>query len=282
MSCTSANPPIEIENDPIEIDEISINGTLISPEDIAREVQYHPANSPEEGINLATEALIIRTLLLQQAKKLGITVNNSDSKNGSNDNQAEEMIISMLIDQEASAPQASNEECQRYFEANRNKFRTSDLLEVRHILLATDPDNEQQQDKAKQSAIALIKTLQQSPEKFSELTREYSDCPSKEAGGSLGQLSKGQTTPEFEQQVFPLNQGLAKHPITTRYGYHVVCVDRKIPGQPLEFSHVSEKIAQYLNEVSQRKIISQYLRILISEAEITGIELNPDNSPLLQ
>ena len=276
MTCPSANQPAD--NDAIEINEVIVNGTTISPEDIAREVQYHPASSPEEGVQKASEALIIQTVLLQKAKLLGLDQGRDDSGFP----LGEETIITRLLEQEAAAPQASEEDCQRYFDANNKKFYSSPLLEVRHILIAADPKDSQQRDQAKESATALVNTLQESPEQFSALAKQHSDCPSKETDGSLGQLSKGQTTPEFEQQVFPLSEGLAKHPIETRYGFHVVFVDRKIDGQPLAYEHVKEKIAEYLNEASQRKTISQYIRILLGEADISGIELDIDSSPLLQ
>ncbi|MCB1668406.1 MAG: peptidylprolyl isomerase [Porticoccaceae bacterium] len=275
MSCSSSSASAthpEQHDDPITIDEVSVNGVTITPEEIAREVQYHPANSPEEGVQAAAEALVIHQLLIQKARELGLWSNDC----------SEEDVISKLLQQQAVAPQASEAECERYFTANRNTFCTSPLMEVSHILISAAPEDFQQRDQAKQQARQLIETLQQSPEQFVALAKEFSDCPSRETDGNLGQLSSGQTTPEFEQQVFPLGKGLAKHPIETRYGFHVVLVHQKIEGNPLPYEQVKDRIAEYLNEASQRKTISQYIHILISEATIEGINMGIEGSPLLQ
>ena len=117
---------------------------------------------------------------------------------------------------------------------------------------------------------------------FKKLAKTHSACPSKKDGGSLGQLTPGQTVAEFERQVFPLPEGLAPHPIETRYGYHVVCIDRKVEGRLLEYSFVKEKISQYLKTRVQRKAISQYIHHLSGAAKIEGIDLEESDSPLLQ
>src|SRR3546814_5209289 len=69
----------------------------------------------------------------------------------------------------------------------------------------------------------------------------HSDCPSKTQGGELGWLERGQTTPEFDRQVFRLHEGLAGFPVESRWGYHVVSVDEVAPGEQLRSEeHTSE------------------------------------------
>ncbi|MEZ5528676.1 MAG: peptidylprolyl isomerase [Porticoccaceae bacterium] len=260
MSCPSSKTTHSVNDVP----EILVNGTPISTEDIAREVQYHPAASPREGIHKAAEALVIRTLLLQKAREV---------LTESSEVLSEEALISALLEREAPAEFPSSEECHRYFESHRESFRSPDLLQVSHILIAAAPDDEAALQRARQTAVELLAQLQQSPEQFASLAKEFSACPSKETGGNLGQISRGQTTPEFEQQVFALAVGLAHEPIESRYGVHVVQVDRKIAGKPLPYEQVHDQVSAYLAEVRQRMAINRYLHQLIDEAEIEGIEL---------
>ena len=51
---------------------ISVNGAVIAREIIAREVQNHPAEKPILAWQAAARALVVRELLLQEAKRLGI------------------------------------------------------------------------------------------------------------------------------------------------------------------------------------------------------------------
>ncbi len=261
MSCPSHTATPHQHTD---IPEVSVNGTLIPAEDIAREVQYHPASSPEEGIRKAAEALVIRTLLLQQA---GV-----ESKPESTD-AAEESLISALLEKQAPAVSPNEEECRRYFDSHPEKFHSPDLLEVSHILIAADPTDEATFEQARQSAAALLAQLQQSPDQFAALAKQFSACPSRETGGNLGQITRGQTTPEFEREVFALEEGLAPQPIESRYGVHVVLVARKITGMPLPYDQIKGQVSAYLAEIRQRLAISRYIHQLIDAADIEGIEL---------
>lgn len=261
MSCPSHATVPQTTTD---IPEILVNSTPISADDIAREVQYHPTSSPQEGIHKAAEALVIRTLLLQRAQE---TIAEET------DTLSEEALISTLLESEAPAEFPSDEECHRYFESHRDSFQSPDLLQVSHILIAAAPDDEATLQRARQTALKLLSQLQRSPDRFEKLAREFSACPSKETGGNLGQISQGQTTPEFERQVFALKEGLANQPIESRYGVHLVKVDRKIAGVPLPYEQVHDQVATYLAEIRQRLAINRYLHQLIDEADIQGIEM---------
>lgn len=253
-----------------DIPDININGINLPPDQIAREVQYHQSETPEQAIYKAAQALVIQQLLVTKAQQLGFDGNAVCAE----DEAIEEATIRSLLENQATTVPPTQEDCQNYFAANRDKFRSPDLLEVSHILLAASQDDPDQRHRAKQSAEAVIAELQGNLKNFAALAKQYSACPSKETGGNLGQLTAGQTVPEFERQVFSLNQGLAKHPIESRYGYHVVLVERKIVGRRLEYSHVQEKISDYLAETRQRVAISNYIHKLIDEADIEGIELD--------
>ena len=48
---------------------VSVNGTVIPRAAITREIQYHPAPSPSDSWRKAAEALVLRELLLQEARE---------------------------------------------------------------------------------------------------------------------------------------------------------------------------------------------------------------------
>lgn len=109
---------------------------------------------------------------------------------------------------------------------------------------------------------------------FSALAEQHSICPSNKMGGSLGQIGKGQTVPEFEKQLVRLSEGLAEAPIESRYGFHVVRIKRKIEGKQLEYPMVSEKIKQYLIQKASQLSIQAYIHTLVEKADIEGIQIS--------
>ena len=252
---------------------IRVNQKEIDTDTIANEMQYHPAVSQRESMIKASESLIISELVKQKAEALGLDLD--AEKN-------EEQFLQALLDIEVDFPKATDEDCIHYFEQNPETFTTSPLLSVRHILLMAKPDDDKARIDANDKAQEMVKHLQEKPEDFAHLARQYSACDSSGSGGHLGQISKGQTVEEFERQVFPCDTGLIETPVATRYGYHIVMVDEKEDGKPLEYAMVEERIREYLNEKVRRKSIAQYIQTLINDAEIEGFDFSVSDSPLLQ
>ena len=66
---------------------------------------------------------------------------------------------------------------------------------------------------------------------------------------------------------------LCAAPVETRYGFHIIRLDRKIEGRVLPYEIVAERIADYLRESVRRRADAQYIARLVSAAKIEGIEL---------
>ncbi len=75
---------------------------------------------------------------------------------------------------------------------------------------------------------------------------------------------------------------VAPAPVRTRFGLHVVKVERRIDGRELPFEMVHERIAAWLDEKVRRTAIQQYISILAGKANIVGIEIAASPSPLVQ
>ena len=255
---------------------VSVNGVQIAPEAMAQELQYHPAESREEAVFLAARALVIRELLQQRIRELEVLL-----EVGAGENE-EEAATRLLLEREVKVPECDEATCVRYFESNRGRFHSAPLLAVRHILLECAPDDAEARHVAHSQAEVLLLSLQESPASFADLALKYSACPSKAQGGSLGQVSKGQTVPELERQLFTLAPGLASKPLESRYGWHVICVDQRIEGQPLPYEAVATAIRTQLQQGVWQKALVQYLQTLIGAADVRGIALQGADSPLVQ
>jgi peptidyl-prolyl cis-trans isomerase C len=189
--------------------------------------------------------------------------------------------IEALLAREVVTPSPDDEECRRYYESHPREFQSGDLVHVRHILFQVTPQVNVPQIRAR--AEQTLNELLADPDRFDALARELSNCPSGQQGGNLGQLSRGDTVPEFEKAVFKFGaSGILRDIIKTRHGFHIVAVDQSIPGKPLPFEIAREQIAERLRMHVEEKAMRQYVSVLAARAEITGVDLDAASSPLVQ
>lgn len=260
---------------------VSVNGVTIPRKAIAAEVQNFPARNPGEGWREATRSLVIRELLLQEARRLAIPAEPRADADGRVETE-EDALIRALIEREVRTPQADEESLRRFYDNNRRRFTTPPLYEADHILFAARRDDGAAFAAAREKASALAALLEKEPGRFAALAREYSDCPSGALGGSLGQLGPGDTTAEFEAALMALSPGDISAPVETRYGVHLIALRRRIDGRQLPFEAVRGRIESYLGEHVQRQGTAQYIGLLIGRADIRGIALDGATSPLVQ
>ena len=264
------------------MEPVSVNAVAIPPEAIAAEAQNHPSDTPDGAVEAAALALVIRELLLQRAKELGLEPTPAEDFDGRRETD-EDALVRQVLDREVTTPEADEAACRRYYDNNLRRFRSPDLFEAAHILISADPEDVVAYEKATAWAMTLIGALQDDPGAFASLAREHSACTSASQGGNLGQLSKGQTVPEFETFLFNLEPGqLCPVPVKSRYGVHVLRLDRRIDGRTLPFAPVQDRIADYLVEASWRRGVTQYIRLLAGQADIQGVSLDAAGSPLVQ
>lgn len=59
-------------------------------------------------------------------------------------------------------------------------------------------------------------------EKFANIAREVSLCPSGKRVGDLGTFTRGKMVKEFEEAAFALQKGQVSPIVKTKFGYHIV------------------------------------------------------------
>ena len=251
---------------------VSVNGVAIARDAIVREMQHHPAGKPIAAWQQAARALAIRELLLQEARRLGVAPQPLSA--GGHRETDEEAMMRGLVDREVTVPEPDDEICRRYYARHEARFRSPDIFEASHILFAALSADKEAYARARDDAAAALAELREHPERFAELAKAHSRCPSAARGGNLGQITAGQTTPEFEQALTALKPGqLCEAPVATRYGFHVIRLDRKHDGRMLPYEIVADRIADYLRDSVRRRADAQYIARLVTAARIEGIEL---------
>ena len=256
--------------------DVIVNGETIASAAIIAEAQNHtaPVDKPGYAWQAAARALAVRTLLLQEAQRANLQADPQEVAEGKLETD-DESLIRALLDQELEPRAVDDADCRAIYDKMPEKFRSPDLFEPAHILFMAKPGDAEARHQARVNALAILEALAADPKRFARLAKENSDCPSRDNGGSLGQISDGDTVPEFEAAMKSMSEGeILPTPVETRYGFHVIRLDAKAEGALLPFEAVRPRIQQQLEQLAWAQSANALTHRLVAEAEIDGIDFS--------
>ncbi len=198
----------------------------------------------------------VRRVLLARAHQLGL-------KGGEDD------VIERLLESEVPDVAPSEEDCRRYYEQNTRRFTAGELVEASHILFAVTarvPPDRLRAKAAEVHALSLREAARD-PARFAELAREYSNCPSSRMGGALGQLGRADVVPELVPALFDGERlGVLPELASSRFGFHVLLVARRIPGRRLSDEEARPQVEAMLARLGTERALGEYVRGLAARS----------------
>jgi len=202
--------------------------------------------------------------------------------------EAQRQVIEAMTDDEVASPQPTEEECRRHYAAHLPRFTVGQAAQLRHILFAVTPGvNVHALTQRAEAALLELTRQDVPPGRFEQLAAELSNCPSSANGGDLGWVTPEDCAPELANALFYQREaqaGLGVQPrlVHTRFGLHIIEVLGRQSGQLPAFEDVAEAIRQRLQHQSRATALRQYMRLLVGQARVEGIELEGADSPLVQ
>ncbi|NIA68316.1 peptidase [Pelagibius litoralis] len=255
--------------------DLVVNGEVIPQAELDAETQNHPApkGKPLIARRKAANALAVRTLLLQEARRRGLQAEPREVAPERFETE-EEALIRGLLDQAIPGTSPTDAQVHAEWARDPSRFRSPPLWEVSHILCACDPRDDAARQAAQARAAALSGEALGDPRGFAALARRASDCGSKANGGALGQLGPGDTVLEFETALRKLSEGkITPEPVLSRHGWHVIRLDAVAPGQTLPFESVKDQIGAALERAAWAEAARDFIAELVDSAEISGANL---------
>jgi len=261
--------------------DLVVNGETVPHALVAAETQHHTAPVGKPGIawRQAARAMATRTLLLQEARRVGVVADPRELGPGRFESE-EEALIRGLLESAIKVEPPSDEAVHAEWSRDPSRFRASPLWEVSHILIAFDPGSDTDQAAAHARARELAKRATAEPASFARLASEHSDCRSRASGGFLGQIGPGDTVPEFEAALRAMTEGeITDDPVLTRHGFHLIRLDAHAKGAELPFEAVRGKLSLAMEKAAWAEAAQSYLAALASNAKISGADMAPAEPP---
>jgi len=172
----------------------------------------------------------------------------------------EEIKIEYLLIKPAEEVKIEEKGIEEYYKKHKEDYLIPEKIRVRHILIKGE----------RKEALEKIKEIRErlkEEEDFESLAKEFSQCPSKEKGGNLGLIKKGDMIPEFERMAFGLKEGQISRPVKSRFGYHIIKLEERKESYIPPLDEVKEKIKRTLKEKKEWKIAKERIQEITKEIE---------------
>ncbi|MEZ5324335.1 MAG: peptidylprolyl isomerase [Verrucomicrobiales bacterium] len=183
---------------------------------------------------------------------------------------AEQVLINKLSAKRTSdIPKPAAKEIETYYKQNPDYFAQKERAHVSHVLVSTEGAlTDEQQAQKRAEAEVVRRRLLAEPESFAKIAREVSNCPSKEQGGDLGVIERGQMIASFDEAAFTQKIGEIGRVIRTPKGYHVLKVTERVPAKQITLEEASADIEALLLFNARNQSMEGYLGTLRLSAKV--------------
>lgn len=136
----------------------------------------------------------------------------------------------------------SDDQLLAQYKKNIQDYQVPDRAHVEHILLMTVGKTDAEIEEIQKKAQDILNQARKGAN-FEDLAKKYSEDPgTKDKGGDLGWIVKGQTVAEFEKVAFSLPKGSISDLVKTQYGFHIIKIIDKETAHTKTFDEVKDSI----------------------------------------
>jgi len=238
-----------------------VNGGTITTGDFSRELKNLPdylkamADTPQ-GRKEMLDTMVIRELILQQASKDGVD-KGPEIEEKMQDLRKRLIVEAFLKKKVEAESQVSDADLQKFYEQNKDKFKSGAQMKASHILVKTE--------KEAKDILSQIKA----GGNFEELAKKNSVDSSAAKGGDLGWFGQGTMVPAFEKAAMGLKEGQVSDVVKSDFGFHIIKLTGKRPAGVRPFEEVKDQIKGAILPSKQQEIFQKIKEDLKKTAKIT-------------
>lgn len=307
VTLAQAGPAIPAHTAPAETVFATVNGKTITRQDFnvafsnhLRQTYYHaqvPMEKLPEARKEVTERLIDRVLLLEEARRRGLTpdaisVNKTlaDYENryagsplwqkdrerllpGLKTQLEEQSLFEQIekIGRETAEP--TDEAVRAFYTARPELFTEPEKLRLHSILLKVDAASPAALwQAAREEAERLVKKIRAGESSFEDLARVHSHDDSGERGGDMGYLHKGMIPVQLQEKIDAQPLGTVTEPIDILEGVAIFRLDDRLDAKLMPYEAVAARARELFKREESAKTWQNFLAGLRKTAVINLTE----------
>jgi parvulin-like peptidyl-prolyl isomerase len=167
----------------------------------------------------------------------------------------------------------TDKELRERYDREKERYRLPERARLREIIVIK-PDDPSKVEAARERANALA--AQARTGDFAKLAMTSSDAGTKDKGGDLGEVARGELLPDLDKAVFNAASGAVLGPIETKSGWHILKVENRLPSEVPAFESVKDRLRKDASEDAWQRDYKGYIERLRKDA---FIQINEQNVP---
>jgi len=175
-------------------------------------------------------------------------------ENYKTDPEVKVRYLSIKPEDFAAKVTVAEEDIRDYYESNLEKFKNPKTVQARHILIKVAQNAKPEDvESARQRAEDVLKLAREGQD-FAALARQYSEGPTKTKGGDLGTFRREAMVKPFADKAFSMKAGDISDPVRTRFGWHIIKVEKINPAKTLSLDEAQKDIEKTLKTERSRNL----------------------------
>lgn len=226
-----------------------VAGTSITVDAFKKELDnlppyLKPMAETAEGKKEMLETMVIRELIIQEAAKDGLE--NTPAVKEKLEELKKRLVVEAYLKKKVEEQaKVTDEELKKFYEGNKEKFKTGDQVKASHIIVKTE--------KEAKDLLAQLK----GGGNFEELAKKFSTDGAAAKGGDLGWFSKGSMIPEFEKVAFAMKEGETSGVVKTKFGFHIIKLTGKRAAGARTLEEVKDQIKAAILPGKQQEVFQK-------------------------
>jgi peptidyl-prolyl cis-trans isomerase SurA len=165
-------------------------------------------------------------------------------------------------------------ELRERYNREKERYRLPERAHLREIVVLK-PEGAKLEE-ARTRANEVAEAARKADTDFAKLASTMSESASKDKGGDLGEVAKGDLVGELDKAIFNAAPGTILGPIETKSAWFIMKVEQRLPSEVPAFESVKEKLRRDADEETFQRDYKAYIDTLRKDA---FIEIHEDMIP---
>jgi peptidyl-prolyl cis-trans isomerase SurA len=168
-------------------------------------------------------------------------------------------------------------ELRERYNREKERYRLSERAHLREIVILKPESSDMMRiDEARQRAAELGEAARKPGTNFTNLASTLSEAATRDKGGDLGEVAKGDLVPELDKAVFAAPSGAILGPLETKSAWHIILVEQRLPSEVPAFESIKDQLRRDAGEETFQRDYKTYIETLRKDAYI---QINEDMVP---